>query len=330
MTHEDTIVAVATPPGRGGLGVVRLSGSQAIEITRRLIRLPNLPLQTQRAMLGEFCDPQGGKVLDQVVLTCFRRPHSYTAEDVVEISCHGAPVILRYLVECCLGHGARAAEPGEFTLRGFLNGRIDLTQAEAVRDLIESRTLYQARVAAQQLEGAVSSRLKPHKQVLLELIARLEAGIDFAEDDVAVMEWQEVLARIDSIRADLEKLVQGYAYGRIVREGLSLAIVGRPNVGKSSLFNRLLNEERAIVTSTPGTTRDLVAETANLGGIPLRFVDTAASVRRRMRRKESAWRSPFRPSPIPTCGSWWLTPPKLGPTKIRACYARCARWVRCW
>ena len=275
MTHEDTIVAVATPPGRGGLGVVRLSGSQAIEITRRLIRLPNLPLQTQRAMLGEFCDPQGGKVLDQVVLTCFRRPHSYTAEDVVEISCHGAPVILRYLVECCLGHGARAAEPGEFTLRGFLNGRIDLTQAEAVRDLIESRTLYQARVAAQQLEGAVSSRLKPHKQVLLELIARLEAGIDFAEDDVAVMEWQEVLARIDSIRADLEKLVQGYAYGRIVREGLSLAIVGRPNVGKSSLFNRLLNEERAIVTSTPGTTRDLVAETANLGGIPLRFVDTA-------------------------------------------------------
>jgi len=275
MTHEDTIVAVATPPGRGGLGVVRLSGSQAIEITRRLIRLPNLPLQTQRATLGEFCDPQGGKVLDQVVLTCFRRPHSYTAEDVVEISCHGAPVILRYLVECCLSHGARAAEPGEFTLRGFLNGRIDLTQAEAVRDLIESRTLYQARVAAQQLEGTISARLKPHKQVLLELIARLEAGIDFAEDDVAVMEWQDILARIDTIRADLEKLVQGYAYGRIVREGLSLAIVGRPNVGKSSLFNRLLNEERAIVTSTPGTTRDLVAETANLGGIPLRFVDTA-------------------------------------------------------
>jgi tRNA modification GTPase len=194
---------------------------------------------------------------------------------VVEISCHGAPVILRYLVECCLSRGARAAEPGEFTMRGFLNGRIDLTQAEAVRDLVESRTLYQARVAAQQLEGAVSARLKPHKQVLLELIARLEAGIDFAEDDVAVMEWQEILARIDRIHAELDKLVQGYEYGRLVREGLSLAIVGRPNVGKSSLFNRLLNEERAIVTSTPGTTRDLVAETANIGGIPLRFVDTA-------------------------------------------------------
>jgi tRNA modification GTPase len=167
------------------------------------------------------------------------------------------------------------AEPGEFTLRAFLNGRIDLTQAEAVRDLIESRTLYQARVAAQQLEGAVSARLKPHKQVLLELIARLEAGIDFAEDDVAVMESQEILSRLDRLRGDLEALVQGYEFGRIVREGVSLAIVGRPNVGKSSLFNCLLNEERAIVTSTPGTTRDLVSETASIGGIPLRFVDTA-------------------------------------------------------
>jgi tRNA modification GTPase len=275
MTHEDTIVAVATPPGRGGLGLVRLSGSQAVEITTSLIRFPKLPLETQRATLGEFCDPQDGGVLDQVVVTCFRSPHSYTAEDVVEISCHGAPVILRYLAECCLSRGARAAEPGEFTMRGFLNGRIDLTQAEAVRDLIESRTLYQARVAAQQLEGAVSARLKPHKQVLLELIARLEAGIDFAEDDVAVMEWQEILTRINRLRADLDGLVQGYAYGRLVREGLSLAVVGRPNVGKSSLFNRLLSEERAIVTSTPGTTRDLVAETANIGGIPLRFVDTA-------------------------------------------------------
>jgi tRNA modification GTPase len=160
-------------------------------------------------------------------------------------------------------------------MRAFLNGRVDLTQAEAVRDLIESRTLYQARVAAQQMEGAVSARLKPHKQVLVEFIARLEAGIDFAEDDVPVMDWQEIRARLDTIRADLEKLVEGYAYGRIVREGLSLAIVGRPNVGKSSLFNRLLNEDRAIVTATPGTTRDLVAESANVGGIPLRFVDTA-------------------------------------------------------
>jgi tRNA modification GTPase len=178
-------------------------------------------------------------------------------------------------VECCLKLGARAAEPGEFTMRAFLNGRIDLTQAEAIRDLIDSRTLYQARVAAQQLGGSVSARLKPHKQVMLELIARLEAGIDFAEDDVAVMGWEEILSRLAAIHSDIAKLVEGYEYGRIVRDGLTLAVVGRPNVGKSSLFNRLLNEDRAIVTATPGTTRDLVAETANLGGIPVRLVDTA-------------------------------------------------------
>jgi tRNA modification GTPase len=275
MTSEDTIVAMATPAGRGGIGVVRLSGEQAIEIVSGLIRFPKLPLETQHATLGVFHDPRSDRALDEVVVTCFRQPHSYTAEDVVEISCHGAPVILKFLVECCLERGARAAEPGEFTLRAFLNGRIDLTQAEAIRDLIESRTLYQARVAAQQMEGAVSARLKPHKHVLLELIARLEAGIDFAEDDVPVMDEAEIGSRLEAMHSDLEKLVEGYEYGRIVREGLSLAIVGRPNVGKSSLFNRLLNEDRAIVTATPGTTRDLVAESANVGGIPLRFVDTA-------------------------------------------------------
>ena len=275
MESEDTIVALATPPGRGGLGIVRLSGDRAVEIATGLVHFASLPLETQHAILGTFSDPQSGRVLDQVVVTCFRAPHSYTAEDVVEISCHGAPVILKFLIECCLERGARAAEPGEFTMRAFLNGRIDLTQAEAIRDLIESRTLYQARVAAQQMQGTVSARLKPHKQVLMDLIARLEAGIDFAEDDVAVMEWEDILSRLDAIRTDLEKLVEGYEYGRVVREGLSLAIVGRPNVGKSSIFNRLLNEDRAIVTATPGTTRDLVAESASVGGIPLRFVDTA-------------------------------------------------------
>jgi tRNA modification GTPase len=275
MSSEDTIVAISTPAGRGGLGVVRLSGSRAVDILLRLIQLPNSQLETQRATLGTFAEPESGRALDQVVVTCFRAPHSYTSEDVVEISCHGAPVILRYLEECCLSKGARAAEPGEFTLRAFLNGRIDLTQAEAVRDLIDSQTLYQARVAAQQLGGSVSARLKPHKLVLIDLIARLEAGIDFAEDDVAVIGAQEILRRLEQISRDLEKLVEGYEYGRIVREGLTLAIVGRPNVGKSSLFNCLLNEERAIVTPIPGTTRDLVTETANLGGIPLRFVDTA-------------------------------------------------------
>ena len=275
LPTEDTIVAVATPPGRGGIGTVRLSGERAVALATGLIHFSKLPLETQHATLAEFRDQQTGRVLDEVVVTCFRAPHSYTAEEVVEISCHGSPVILRHLVELCLERGARAAEPGEFTMRAFLNGRIDLTQAEAIRDLIESRTLYQARVAAQQMEGSVSARLKPHKQVLMEFIARLEAGIDFAEDDVAVMNWNEIGARLDTIRADLGKLVESYAFGRIVREGLSLAIVGRPNVGKSSLFNRLLNEDRAIVTSTPGTTRDLVTESASVGGIPLRFVDTA-------------------------------------------------------
>jgi len=275
LNGEDTIVAIATPPGRGGIGVVRLSGQRAIEIATRLVRVPKLPPETQRATLGDFVDPETGQKLDQVILTCFRRPHSYTGEDIAEVSCHGAPVLLGYFVECCLAVGARAAEPGEFTLRAFLNGRIDLTQAEAVRDLVDAQTLYQARVAAQQHAGSLSTRLKPHKQVLLDLIARLEAGIDFAEDDVPVMDWQDISSRLDSVRRDLEKLVQGYAYGRIVREGLSLAIVGRPNVGKSSIFNGLLSEERAIVTPTPGTTRDLVAETASIGGIPLRLIDTA-------------------------------------------------------
>jgi tRNA modification GTPase len=275
MFAEDTIVAIATPPGRGGIGIVRLSGDSAIDIAARVIEIPRSPLAAQRATLGAFRDPASGRLLDEVVVTCFRKPHSYTAEDIVEISCHGAPVILNYLVECAVEVGARPAEPGEFTLRAFLNGRIDLTQAEAIRDLIESRTLFQARVAAQQMGGAVSLRLKPHKQTLVDLIARLEAGIDFAEDDVLVMSWEEILARLDGIRTDLEKLVEGFAYGRIVREGLSLAIVGRPNVGKSSLFNRLLNQDRAIVTATPGTTRDLVSETVQIAGIPLRFVDTA-------------------------------------------------------
>ena len=272
---DDTIVAIATPPGRGGIGVVRLSGDRAIAIATEVVRFPRTPLETQRATLGELIDPETGRALDQTVTTCFRKPHSYTGEDVAEISCHGSPVILKFAVEQCLGRGARMAEPGEFTERAFLNGRIDLTQAEAIRDLIESRTLYQARVAAQQMQGSVSARVKPYKEVLKEFIARLEAGIDFADDDVAVMSVEEISARLGAIRADLEKFRENYHYGRIVREGLSLAIIGRPNAGKSSLFNRLLNAERAIVTATPGTTRDLVAESASVGGIPIRLVDTA-------------------------------------------------------
>ncbi len=279
MNLDDTIVAVATPPGRGGIGVVRLAGPEARAIAAPMLRLAlkagGHELAPGRAAFGELIDPASGERIDEVVATYFAKPHSYTTDDIVEISAHGAPVVLQHIVAIALQHGARLAEPGEFTMRAFLNGRLDLTQAEAVRDLIESQTLFQAKVAAQQLEGALSQRLKPIKQKLVDLIAVLEAGVDFAEDDVSVLPGKEILARIATVRAPLEELAQSFAYGKIVHEGLTLAIVGRPNVGKSSLFNRLVERERAIVTATPGTTRDLVSETVAIGGIPVRLVDTA-------------------------------------------------------
>ena len=271
---DDTIVAIATPPGRSGIGVVRLSGADACAIARPMLRLAH-NFEPGRAHFGELIEPATGEHIDEVVATFFAKPHSYTTDDVVEISCHGSPVVLRHVVQMAMARGARLAEPGEFTMRAFLNGRIDLTQAEAVRDLIESQTLYQAQVAARQLEGALSKRLQPVKQKLIELIAIMEAGVDFAEDDVAVAPDAQVLSRIAAIRAPLEELLTSFAFGKVVHEGLTLAIVGRPNVGKSSLFNRLVERERAIVTATPGTTRDLVSETVAIGGIPVRLVDTA-------------------------------------------------------
>jgi len=271
---DDTIVAVSTPPGRGGIGVVRLSGGDARRIVDPLLRLKR-PLEAGRAVFGEMVDPTSGERVDEVVVTFFEKPHSYTTEDVIEISAHGAPVVLEHIVEQALNRGARLAEPGEFTMRGFLHGRIDLTQAEAVRDLIESQTLFQAKAAARQLEGALSRRIAPIKKKLVQLVALLEAGIDFAEDDVGVLADERIVASIDEIRTPLAALAESFAYGRIVHDGLTLAIVGRPNVGKSSLFNRLVERERAIVTAIPGTTRDLVAETVSLSGIPIRLVDTA-------------------------------------------------------
>ncbi len=214
-------------------------------------------------------------VVDNVVAAYFEAPRSYTGEDVVEISCHGAPPVLRFCVERACQAGARLAEPGEFTLRAYLNGRIDLPQAEAVRDLIEATTLYQARIAAQQIEGSVSRRIRPIKEQLLETIALLEAGIDFAEDDVSVASAEDILRRLDPIASVLAQLAATFSYGRLVHSGITLAIVGRPNVGKSSLFNRLVEQDRAIVTEIPGTTRDLVSEVAAIDGIPVKFVDTA-------------------------------------------------------
>jgi tRNA modification GTPase len=274
MHLDDTIVAIATPPGRGGIGVVRLSGVEAVAIALPFLRLTG-ELQPNRAHFGELIDPATADRIDEVVVTYFAKPHSYTTDDVVEVSCHGSPVVLKHLLETALARGARLAEPGEFTMRAFLNGRIDLTQAEAVRDLIDSQTLYQAQVAARQLEGALSKRLQPIKQKLIELIAVMEAGIDFAEDDVSIIPDWQILERVAEIHAPLDQLLASFTYGKVVHEGLTLAIVGRPNVGKSSLFNRLVEQERAIVTATPGTTRDLVTETVSIGGIPVHLVDTA-------------------------------------------------------
>ena len=276
MNLDDTIVAIATPLGRGGIGVVRLSGAEALAIARPMLQLAGATeLQPNRAHFAELIDAGTGERIDEVVATFFAKPHSYTTDNVVEISCHGSPVVLRHAVEMALARGARLAEPGEFTMRAFLNGRIDLTQAEAVRDLINSQTLYQAQVAARQLEGSLSKRLQPIKQKLVELIAIMEAGIDFAEDDVSVIPGKQILERIFAVREPLQQLLASFAFGKVVHEGLTLAIVGRPNVGKSSLFNRLVEQERAIVTATPGTTRDLVSETVSIGGIPVRLVDTA-------------------------------------------------------
>ncbi len=255
--------------------MVRLSGADACAVAGRLLRFPaDHDWRPWAAALARLVD-QEDRTVDHAVVTFFPAPRSYTAEDVVEISCHGSPVILAHCLERACAAGARLAEPGEFTLRAFLNGRIDLPQAEAVRDLIDSTTLYQARVAARQTEGSVSHALRPAKERLVELIALLEAGIDFAEDDISVAPKEEILSRLAGVETRVAALAASFSFGRLVRSGMTLAIVGRPNVGKSSLFNRLLEQDRAIVTEIPGTTRDLVSETTAIGGIPVKLVDTA-------------------------------------------------------
>ena len=271
----DTIAAVSTPPGRGGIGIVRLSGPQAASISAQLVSLRQ-PLEHARARLADVLDEyESVERIDEAVVTYFAAPNSYTAEDLVEIAAHGSPVVLDLLLRRALALGARLAEPGEFTQRAFLSGKLDLTQAEAVRDLIEAQTLTQARQAASQMGGALSRRVAPMKHSLLELIALLEAGIDFAEDDVDVAPKTEIARRIGELAPQLAALEATFARGRIVHDGLTMAIVGRPNAGKSSLFNRLVERDRAIVTATPGTTRDLVSERISLDGIPIELVDTA-------------------------------------------------------
>lgn len=255
--------------------MVRLSGNDARRIADDIVRFPEShEWRPWAASLGHLTDDQD-QAIDQVVVTYYGAPRSYTAEDVIEIACHGSPVVLGACVQRACAAGARLAGPGEFTLRAYLNGRLDLPQAEAVRDLIDATTLYQARIAAQQVEGSVSRRIRPVKEKLLELIALLEAGIDFAEDDVSVASAEEILRRIEPVETQIRSAADSFAYGKLVHSGVTLAIVGRPNVGKSSLFNRLLEQDRAIVTDIPGTTRDLVSEVASIGGIPVKLCDTA-------------------------------------------------------
>jgi tRNA modification GTPase len=282
VISSDTIAAISTPPGRGGIGIVRLSGPEAQAIAAKLVRLGR-PLEHARARFVRVLDPRFAEdpeapPLDEAVLTTFFAPNSYTGEDLVEIAAHGAPVVLNAILTAALAHGARLAEPGEFTQRAFLAGRLDLTQAEAVHDLIAAQTLEQVRAAAQQLGGALSRRIAPIKGELLHLIALLEAGMDFASgelDDVDVVPPEQIAGAITSVHSALTELARSFQAGALLRSGVALALVGRPNAGKSSLFNRLLERPRAIVTALPGTTRDTVEEFWSLNGIPIRLVDTA-------------------------------------------------------
>lgn len=272
FSSEDTIVAIATPPGRGGIGVVRVSGPAAQPIARALSGRDGF--EPRHATLTTIAAGDGSPI-DRAVVTCFAAPHSYTGEDVVEISAHGSPVVLQAIVAAAMAAGARLANPGEFTLRAHLHGRIDLVQAEAVAELIEAVTPLQARVAFDQLEGTLTARLREIDASLLDLIARLEASLDFPEEGYHFITPGDAGAALDGVATAIDAVLSDAHRGRVIREGLTAAIIGRPNAGKSSLFNRLAGAARAIVTEVPGTTRDLLTEKIDVGGIPFTFVDTA-------------------------------------------------------
>lgn len=272
FSPDDTIVAIATPPGRGGIGVVRISGPDAARVAQALTGRA-AALGPRHATLARIAAADG--TADRAIVTWFPAPHSYTGQDVVEISAHGSPVLLASIVEAATLAGARVAEPGEFTFRAYLHGQVDLVQAEAVRDLVDAVTPLQARAAFDQLEGTLTEQIREADAALLDLTARLEASLDFPEEGYHFVEPGSAAREVAAVRERLERLLEASARGRLVREGLQVAITGRPNAGKSSLFNALTGAGRAIVTPVPGTTRDLLTETAAVDGIPVTFVDTA-------------------------------------------------------
>ncbi len=273
----DTICALSTPPGRSGIAVVRVSGTQSFALFRQIF-LPKKQFEHvpyRRAMLGKIEESRGGYEIDEAIATCFPSANSYTGEDMVEFSLHGNPVLIAALLDCLCINGARLAEPGEFTMRAFLHGRLDLTQAEAVNDIISATTLYQAQVAARQCSGALSQQLKPLKQLLVDIIVNLESAVEFVEENLPTAARETVVQQLGFVSQQLRDWIATYRQGRIIKEGFSMAVVGRPNVGKSSVFNALLAQNRSIVAEMPGTTRDLVSELTNLEGIPVRLQDTA-------------------------------------------------------
>ncbi len=275
--EEETIAAISTPFGESGIGIVRMSGSMAEPIARKLFK----PKRDQFSFVshqfhhGEIIDPQSGKPVDEVLIVLMKSPRTYTREDIVEIHCHGGYLILQRVLELVLKEGARMAQPGEFTKRAFLNGRIDLTQAEAVIDLIKAKTETSLEIANQQLRGWLYSEMTDLKARLIENLALIEAHIDFPEEEIEPIAFGEVKRGLERMNHQLEEWISSYEEGRIFREGISCAIVGKTNVGKSSLLNVLLKEERAIVTPIPGTTRDVIEEILNIYGIPIRLMDTA-------------------------------------------------------
>lgn len=276
---DDTIAAISTPVGRGGIGIVRISGPDALPIAERVFT-PAKKAAVARAKAfsityGRIVDPASGREIDEALVSVMHAPSSYTKEDVVEINCHGGMVAVRKALELVLEHGARLAEPGEFTKRAFLNGRISLPQAEAVMDLISARTEESMKIAVDQLKGGLSEKLNALRDSMIEICAQAEAYIDFPEEDIEFRTKEEMVKSLCRIRDESERLSQTFQEARFFREGLSVAIVGRPNVGKSSLLNALLSRERAIVTAVPGTTRDTIEECLDINGLPVRIIDTA-------------------------------------------------------